>query len=84
MKLKYFSWIRERIGKGEEDIELPPEVITIADLITWQKQRGEEYVAAFAHEKIVRVALDQEHVDDRSSALGDVREIAFFPPMTGG
>ena len=84
MKLLYFSWIRERVGMGEESIDLPADVATIADLIAWQKSRGEEFEAAFEHETAVRVALDQEHCDDRQTPLAGVSEIAFFPPMTGG
>ena len=84
MKLIYFSWIRERLDIAEEEVELPETVKTLGDLLTWQKARGEEFAAVFAHEKVVRVALNQEHVDDPATSLDGVTEAAFFPPMTGG
>lgn len=84
MKLVYFSWVRERIGAGEEEVDLPPEVTNVGELLAWQKSRGPEYEAAFEHEKVIRVALDKEHVGDRSEKLSGVSEAAFFPPMTGG
>ena len=84
MKLIYFSWIRERLDIAEEEAELPANVMTLGDLLSWQKSRGEEFEAVFAHEKVVRVALNQEHVDDLAASLEGVTEAAFFPPMTGG
>ena len=84
MKLLYFSWIRERVGTGEEEIDLPEGIDTVADLMTWQKGRDEAFEAVFLHEKVIRVALDQVHAEERSARLEGVREIAFFPPMTGG
>ena len=84
MKLIYFSWIRERLDIAEEEVELPETVKTLGDLLTWQKARGEEFESVFAHEGIVRVALNQEHVDDPATPLEGIREAAFFPPMTGG
>jgi molybdopterin synthase sulfur carrier subunit len=83
LKLRYFAWVRERIGKPEEDIELPASVATIADLIGFLAQRGEEYAYAFENPKVIRAAIDRTHVRaDR--AIAGAREIAFFPPMTGG
>lgn len=84
VKFLYFSWIRERLDMGEENVDMPESVRTVGDLLTWQRGRGEEFEAVFQHEKVVRVALDQEHVDDRNASLDGVSEIAFFPPMTGG
>jgi molybdopterin synthase sulfur carrier subunit len=84
MKLLYFSWIRERLDTPEEELDLPSNVKTVGDLLAWQKTRGEEFEAVFQHDKIVRLALNQEHVEDRSTSLEGVHEIAFFPPMTGG
>jgi len=84
MKLVYFSWIRERVGTGEEDVTLPDGVDTIATLFDWLKSRGEEFEAALEYPDVVRVALDHEHVDDRATSLAGVKEIAIFPPMTGG
>ncbi|KQZ96488.1 molybdopterin synthase sulfur carrier subunit [Mesorhizobium sp. Root157] len=83
MRLIYFAWVRERIGKPQEDVELSGEVETVADLLRWLKSRGEEYENALQYPDVIRVAIDQEHVDHREK-LGDAREIALFPPMTGG
>ena len=84
MKLIYFSWIRERLDRTDEQIELPGSVKTVGDLLAWQKTRGEEFEAIFEHDRVIRVAINQEHVDDRSISLDGAQEIAFFPPMTGG
>ncbi|MBP2235009.1 molybdopterin synthase sulfur carrier subunit [Sinorhizobium kostiense] len=83
VNLVYFSWVRERIGKGEETLELPADVVTIADLLAHLKSLGEEYEAAFEHERVIRAAINQEHVEHGEPIAG-AREIAFFPPMTGG
>jgi sulfur-carrier protein len=83
VKLSYFAWVRERIGKPEEELELPPEVATVSDLVRWLKRRGEEYEYAFENEGVVRAAIDHVHVKP-SAPIGAAREIAFFPPMTGG
>jgi molybdopterin synthase sulfur carrier subunit len=82
-KLVYFAWVRERIGKPEEHVELPPEVATVADLLDWLKGRGEEYEHALHHAEVIRVAIDHEHVDHGEKIAG-AGEIALFPPMTGG
>ena len=83
MKLLYFAWVRERIGKGDEAVDPPADVTTVADLMTWLAKRGEEYASAFENPKIIRAAIDRAHV--RASApLAGASEVAFFPPMTGG
>ena len=84
MKLVYFSWIRERVGFGEEEVELPAEVTTIATLFDWLRSRGEEFESFLQQPDIIRVALDMEHENDRNASLEGIREIALFPPMTGG
>jgi molybdopterin synthase sulfur carrier subunit len=83
MKVLYFAWIRERIGKPEEEIELPPSIATVGDLMNWLKKRGEEYAYAFDNPKVVRAAIDKVHVES-AAKIASAREIAFFPPMTGG
>lgn len=82
-KLVYFAWVRERIGKTEEDVALPGTLQTIADLLEWQRSRGEEYAYAFENAPHIRTAIDRKHVK-HDAALAGAREIAFFPPMTGG
>jgi molybdopterin synthase sulfur carrier subunit len=83
VKLRYFAWVRERVGKPEEEVELPASVATIAELMKWLSGRGEEYAHAFEDPKVVRAAIDRAHVKG-DAAIAGAREIAFFPPMTGG
>jgi molybdopterin synthase sulfur carrier subunit len=83
VKLVYFAWVRERIGKPEEEIELPADVATVRDLATWLAGRGEGYAYAFENPAVVRAALDRKHVKP-DAPLAGAREVAFFPPMTGG
>jgi sulfur-carrier protein len=83
MKVKYFAWVRERVGKSEETIEPPQSVRTIEDLIAWLARRGETYAHAFETPKVIRAAIDHTHVRP-DAAIAGAREIAFFPPMTGG
>jgi len=83
MRVLYFAWVRERIGKAEEIVDPPPAVRTVGDLIGWMAGRGEEYATAFASPKTIRAAIDHTHVKPEAAIAG-AREIAFFPPMTGG
>jgi sulfur-carrier protein len=83
VKILYFAWVRERIGKAEEEIELPAGVATVKDLMAWLAARGEEYAHAFDNPKVIRAAIDRGHVRAETMIAG-AREIAFFPPMTGG
>jgi molybdopterin synthase sulfur carrier subunit len=83
VKVKYFAWVRERIGKAEETIDPPANVKTIDDLIAWLAGRGETYAHAFEKPKVIRAAIDHAHVK-ADAAISGAREIAFFPPMTGG
>jgi molybdopterin synthase sulfur carrier subunit len=83
VKLVYFAWVRERVGLAEETLDIPAGLATVADLARWLKTRGEGYEAAFADETVVRAALDHVHAKPHAP-LGNAREIAFFPPMTGG
>jgi len=83
VKLLYFAWVRERVGKTEEEIAVPPDVATVGDLLGWLAQRGEQYAHAFGNPKLIRAAIDRTHVRPETPIAG-AREIAFFPPMTGG
>ncbi len=83
MRLIYFAWVRERIGIQQEDVQLPADVETVADLLRWLKSRGDGYEYALEYPQVIRVAIDQEHVD-HSERIASAREIALFPPMTGG
>ena len=83
MKLLYFAWVRERIGVTEEEIEPPPGIATVGDLVGWLTGRGEGYAYAFENPNVVRSAIDKRHVRPDARIAG-ANEIAFFPPMTGG
>lgn len=83
MRLLYFAWVREKVGKGAEDVALPPDIATIGELIAWLKTRGPEFANAFARDEVIRAAIDQSHVR-HDARIGNAREIAFFPPVTGG
>jgi sulfur-carrier protein len=83
VNLVYFAWVRERIGKSDETLDLPENVVTAGDLLAYLKTLGEEYEGALEHENVIRVAINQEHVDHDEKIAG-AREIALFPPMTGG
>jgi molybdopterin synthase sulfur carrier subunit len=83
LKLRYFAWVRERIGKPEEVIEVPSNIATVGELMVWLASRGEEYAHAFKNLNVIRAAIDQRHVR-ADAAIKEAREIAFFPPMTGG
>jgi molybdopterin synthase sulfur carrier subunit len=81
--LLYFAWVRQKIGRGEEQFELPSDVKTIADLAAHLAARGGGYAEVFSDTKRLRAALNQEHVPwDAPVSAND--EIAFFPPVTGG
>ncbi|MDP4893579.1 molybdopterin converting factor subunit 1 [Cypionkella sp.] len=77
----YFAWLRERIGVPRESLQT--EALTVADLVAELSAREERYALAFGDLASVRVALDQE-LADFDAPLAGVREVAFFPPMTGG
>lgn len=83
MKVLYFAWLRERVGRAEEEVAPPPEVATVADLARWLAAQDEAHAHAFENPAIVRAALDRRHVK-ADAPLAGAREIAFFPPMTGG
>ena len=81
MRVLYFAWLRERIGASREDVESA--AATVAELVAELKAREPRYEAAFADLSSIRVALDQE-VAEFDAPLAGVKEVAFFPPVTGG
>jgi molybdopterin synthase sulfur carrier subunit len=83
VRILYFAWVRERVGKAEEDVDPPAGVATVNDLIGWLARRGEEYAYAFENPRVIRAAIDRTHVRPETAIAG-AGEIAFFPPMTGG
>jgi len=83
MRLLYFAWVKEKTGIAAEDIDLPADVATVADLIAWLKTRGPEFAHAFERAEVIRAAVDQTHAR-HDTRIAEAREIAFFPPVTGG
>lgn len=81
IEVRYFAWVRERIGLPREN--LATTAATVADLVAELRAREDRYAMAFADTSALRVALDQE-LADFDAPLAGVREVAFFPPMTGG
>ncbi|WOI56063.1 molybdopterin converting factor subunit 1 [Palleronia sp. LCG004] len=81
LDILYFAWLRERIGLPKERVET--DASSVADLVDQLRAREERYAAAFADLSALRVAVDQELMDFDASLSG-AREVAFFPPMTGG
>ncbi|MCB1441606.1 MAG: molybdopterin converting factor subunit 1 [Methyloceanibacter sp.] len=82
-RLLYFAWVKDKTGIASEDIELPSGISTVADLIGWLKTRGPEFTHAFEQDGAIRAAVDQTHAR-LDTSIADAKEIAFFPPVTGG
>jgi molybdopterin synthase sulfur carrier subunit len=83
VKIRYFAWVRERVGLAEEDVDPPLGIATIGDLVAWLTKRGEGYAYAFENPKVIRAAIDKSHARADAPIKG-ASEVAFFPPMTGG
>lgn len=83
MELLYFAWVREAVGVGQESVDPPAEVASVADLIGWLSQRGPGHAAAFADPAKLRAAIDQRFVP-LDTPLNGASEVAIFPPVTGG
>lgn len=83
LEILYFAWVRDGIGKDSERIESPSPETTVGALVTSLVQRGEGYAAVLGDGKRLRAALDQRFVSF-DTPIGDARELAIFPPVTGG
>lgn len=83
LHLSYFAWVREAMGRGAESIEVPDALTSIADLVAWLANRDAEGARAFADPSRIRAAIDGAMVDG-GAALARAREVALFPPVTGG
>ena len=83
LRLAYFAWVRERIGVDGETVSPPPEVATVAALIAWLATRSPAHAAALADPGRLRAAIDERFVA-MDAAIADAREVAIFPPVTGG
>jgi molybdopterin synthase sulfur carrier subunit len=83
IELLYFAWVREAIGTGRECVSPPGDITTVSELIDWLAATSEGHARAFADHGRLRAALDQDFVS-LDARLGDAREVAIFPPVTGG
>ena len=83
IELLYFSWVREAIGTGAETVDPPAGLARVSDLIDWLGTRSEGHASAFADRTRLRAAVDQVFVS-LDAPLGHPREVAIFPPVTGG
>ena len=83
LSIVYFAWVREAIGRDEEQVERPDPVRTVADLVAMLAARGEGYAEALGDPTRLRAAVDQRFVP-MDSLIGDAKEVALFPPVTGG
>lgn len=83
LQISYFAWIRERMGEAEESVDPPPDVATVGALVAWLAGRDERGAHAFGDPARIRAALGGDMVGF-DSAIGGGREIALFPPVTGG
>ncbi|KZE13676.1 MULTISPECIES: molybdopterin converting factor subunit 1 [Sphingomonas] len=83
IELLYFAWVREAIGVAGERVDPPAEVATVADLVDWLAARGGGYATAFADGQRLRAAVDQAFVA-LDTPIAGAREVAIFPPVTGG
>lgn len=83
MELLYFAWVRERIGTGSERVEPPADIATLGELIAWLARRSPGHAAALADPTALRAAVDQRFARMGEPVTG-AREVAIFPPVTGG
>jgi sulfur-carrier protein len=83
VRLLYFAWVREKLGRADETVTPPDSVTTVGELMAWLAARGDNYQDVFSRLGVIRAAVDQVHAQPAQSIAG-AREIAFFPPVTGG
>ena len=83
MMIKYFSWIKEHIGKSEEQIILPSHITNINQLINYLKEIDEKYNLLYEKKELVKIAVNKTY-SSFDTNISDSDEIAFFPPVTGG
>ncbi len=83
MTVLYFAWVKEKVGISEEVVSLPEDVETVAALMDWLSTQSDKHKDAFENRKSIKAAVDQTHVD-HSARIKDAKEVAFFPPVTGG
>ncbi|ODT49610.1 MoaD/ThiS family protein [Devosia sp. 63-57] len=83
MKILYFAWLRERLNRASDEVDPPPEVVTLADLVTWLRQNDEALDMAMENPAIFKLSIDA-HIRPWDTPITGAREVAILPPMTGG
>lgn len=83
MKVKYFAWLRQKVGTSEEDVTPPSDIATVQDLVTWLSGRSARHAEAFSEAKVFGAAIDKK-VASLATPIAGAAEVAFFPPFTGG
>jgi len=83
MKVKYFAWMKRTVGIAEEEVNLPVEVCTVGDLVAWLRQRSDRHAEALAEGAAFGAAVDRRTAT-MDVVIGNAKEVAFFPPFTGG
>ena len=83
MRIRYFAWMKRRVGLGEEEVTPPATVTTVADLVAWLRTRSPGHAEALAEGAAFGAAIDQRTAPFDAPIAG-AREVAFFPPFTGG
>ena len=83
MVIKYFSWIREHVGKSEENFDLPSNVTTINELINYLNSLNDQYKNAFSKRSLIKIAINKTY-SPIDAKINNNDEVAFFPPVTGG
>ncbi|MAK06135.1 MAG: molybdopterin converting factor subunit 1 [Rhodospirillaceae bacterium] len=83
MVIKYFSWIKEHIGKSEEQIILPSHIININQLINYLNEMDEKYKLLYEKKELIKIAVNKTY-SSFDTNISNSDEIAFFPPVTGG
>jgi molybdopterin synthase sulfur carrier subunit len=83
MKVRYFAWLRQKVGTSEEEVTPPPDIATVQDLVTWLSSRSARHAEAFSEAKVFGAAIDKK-VATFTTPIAGAGEVAFFPPFTGG
>ena len=83
MKILYFAWVRQKLGKASEELSPPPDVRTAGELLDWLRGLDETHAEALSPPEALRIAVDQEHAGPETE-IEKASEVAFFPPVTGG
>ena len=83
MVIKYFSWVKEHIGKSEEQIILPSNIININQLINYLSEMDEKYNLLYEKKELIKIAVNKTYSSSNTN-ISNSDEIAFFPPVTGG